>query len=179
MPSILSQDDTTGHFYGIFAAMSTLPPAAHALTALNVPYQVFRHSGPVSSLEQAANERGQVPGQVIRSLLFRLSQDNFVMVLAAGRAQVSWPILRNYLGQSRLSMASEQEVLAITGFRVGAVAPFGLPGPLRLLADEGVFLPEEISLGSGERNTAIVMKSADLRRALNDVEIGKFTLPAE
>jgi prolyl-tRNA editing enzyme YbaK/EbsC (Cys-tRNA(Pro) deacylase) len=30
---------------------------------------------------------------------------------------------------------------------------------------------EEISLGSGVRNTAIILKSADLQRALGEVEI--------
>lgn len=159
--------------------MTELPPAAQTLTALGIPFRVFRHLGQVTSLEQAASERGQVPGQVVRSIVFRLGPGNFIMVLAAGAVQISWPVLRNYLGQSRLTLATEEEVLAVTGYRVGTVSPLGLPGPLRLLADENVFTPEELSLGSGERNTGLLIKSADLRRALKDVEIGKFTLPPD
>ena len=98
------------------------------------------------------------------------------MVLMAGPTQVSWPALRSYLGQSRLTMASEAEVLAATGYRPGAVSPFGLPAPLRILADANVFAPEEISIGSGERGVTIIMKSADLRRGLGEVEIGRFGL---
>jgi Cys-tRNA(Pro)/Cys-tRNA(Cys) deacylase len=163
------------YFYGIFAAMPENPPASQALNELGIPHLVFRHAEQVTSLEQAASERGQMPKQIVRSLLFRLGSENFVMVLVAGPAQVSWPTLRMYLGQSRLTMATEEEVLAVTGYHVGTVSPFGLPSPLRILADKNVFHPEEISLGSGERNVGIIMKSADLRRALGNVEIGHFT----
>jgi prolyl-tRNA editing enzyme YbaK/EbsC (Cys-tRNA(Pro) deacylase) len=128
----------------------------------------------VSSLEQAAGERGESPGQVIRSILFRVGEGNFVMVLMAGPSQISWPALRNHLGQSRLTMASEAEVLEATGYRTGAVSPLGLPRPMRILADESVFIPEEISIGSGERGTAVILRSADLKRALGEVEIGQF-----
>ena len=154
--------------------MTELPSVSLALAALGLPHRVFRHPGPVSSLEQAARERGQSPEQVIRSIVFRIGAAEFVMVLIAGPAQVSWPALRSYLGQSRLTMANEDEVLAVTGYRPGAVSPFGLPAPLRILADENVFAPEEISLGSGERGVTIIMKSADLRRGLGNVEIGQF-----
>jgi Cys-tRNA(Pro)/Cys-tRNA(Cys) deacylase len=152
----------------------TTTPVSTALQTLGLPHSVFQHPGPVSSLEQAARERGQNPEQVIRSLLFRLGQGNFVMVLIAGPAQVSWSGLRSYLSQSRLTMATENEVLKATGYRPGAVSPFGLPAPLRILADESVFAPEEISIGSGERGITIIMKSADLRKGLGNVEIGQF-----
>ena len=61
-------------------------PVTRALDALEIPYRFFRHPGNVSSLEQAAQERGQEPEQVIRSIVFRLSQSEFVMVLVAGPA---------------------------------------------------------------------------------------------
>lgn len=96
------------------------------------------------------------------------------MGLMAGPAQISWSILRKTLGQSRVTMAAEEEVLTITGYRIGAVSPLGLPTPLRMLADESVFRPEEISIGSGERGLAIILRSADLRKALPDIEIGLF-----
>jgi Cys-tRNA(Pro)/Cys-tRNA(Cys) deacylase len=159
---------------GIFAAMSDMPPVARALSGLGIAYRIFRHSGQVASLEQAASERGQSTEQVIRSILFRLGEENFVMVLMPGLQQVSWPALRTYFGQSRLTMASEEEVLAFTGYRVGAVAPLGLPGPIRILADESVFIPDEISIGSGERGVAIILKSIDLRKSIKNLEIGLF-----
>jgi prolyl-tRNA editing enzyme YbaK/EbsC (Cys-tRNA(Pro) deacylase) len=93
------------------------------------------------------------------------------MVLIAGSAQVSWKILRRHLGSSRMTMATEDEVLSVTGYRIGSVSPFGVPNPLRVLVDESVLREEEISIGSGIRNTAIILKSADLQRVLRNIEI--------
>jgi Cys-tRNA(Pro) deacylase len=165
-------------------------PVTRALDSLGaIPYRLFRHPGPIQSLEQAAQERGQGPEQVIRSIVFRLSSkpdrsfgdlsgldaaNGYVMVLMAGARQVSWPALRRHLGQSRLTMATEAELLKVTGYPVGAVSPFGLPRPMRLLVDESVFVPDEVSIGSGERGLTVILRSADLRRALGDAEVGEF-----
>jgi Cys-tRNA(Pro) deacylase len=151
--------------------MNETPPVSIALEKIGIPHQVFRHTNLVTSLEQAARERGQRPGQVVRSILFRIAEDEFVMVLVAGPAQVSWKALRRALGKSRISMATEDEVLAVTGYRIGAVGPFGTSRPLKVLIEAGVLSEEEISIGSGLRNTAIMLKSADLRRGLEDAKV--------
>ena len=151
-------------------------PAARALDALGLPYHLFEHAQPPESLEDAALQRGQTPGQIIRSILFRLAEGQFIMVLMAGPGQVSWKQVRAHLGVSRISMASEAEVLAATGFVRGAVTPLGLPAPMRILADESVFANKEISIGSGVRGTAVLLKSIDLQSALKGVEVGKFAV---
>ena len=151
--------------------MNETPPVSIALEKLGIPHQVFRHTNPVTSLEQAARERGQRPEQVVRSILFRIAEDEFVMVLVAGPAQISWKLLRQLLGKSRISMATEDEVLAVTGYRIGTVGPFGIPRQLRVLIEAGVLSEEEISIGSGMRNTAVMLRSADLRRGLKDAEV--------
>lgn len=154
--------------------MDDSTPVTRALQALGIPHRLFRHSQPVASLEQAAQERGQRPEQVVRSILFRLSKTEFVMVLIAGPRQVSWPALRSYLGQSRLTLATPQEVLEVTGYPLGAVAPFGLPHPLRVLVDRSILQEEEISLGSGEKFAAVFLHTADLLKALPGAEVGDF-----
>ncbi len=145
-------------------------PVTRALDAIQIPYRAFQHPGPVDSLEQAARERGQNPEQVIRSLVFRLSQDDYVMVLMAGAAQVLWSALRKYLGVSRITMANADELRVVTGYEIGAVSPFGLPKPMRVIADPSVFAPDEISIGSGVRGLTVILSSVDLRRALGKIE---------
>lgn len=151
--------------------MTESPPVSLELEKLNIPHRVFIHPGKVNSLEQAARERGQRPEQIVRSILFRISDDEYVMALVAGPAQISWKALRSYLGQSRLTMASKVEVLDVTGYPIGAVGPFGTARKLRVLVDPSVFVEEEISLGSGVRGTTIILKSANLKRALGEVEV--------
>ena len=93
------------------------------------------------------------------------------MALMAGPQQIDWKTLRHYLGEKRLTMASEEEVLQVTGYSRGAVAPFGLPQPLRILADDSIYAFAEMSIGSGERGVTIILHRDDLRRALGDVEM--------
>lgn len=152
-----------------------LTPVGRALAALGVPAREFRHAGPVSSLAQAAEERGQRPSQVVRSILFRLAADAYAMVLVAGPQQVDWKALRRHLGQSRLTTATADEVRDVTAYEIGAVSPFGLPRPVRVLLDESVVVEDEVSIGSGERGTTVILRTADLLRALGEVERVRVT----
>lgn len=154
--------------------MEQLPPVSQKLTELGIPHRVFRHEGQVTSLEQAASERGQVPGQVVRSIVFRLGEGRFAMVLVAGADQISWPALRAHFGQSRLTMATADEVLQATGFRIGTVSPIGLANPLPVLIDASVLVHEEISMGSGMSNTGIILKRDDLMKILPEAQVGVF-----
>lgn len=149
-------------------------PATRALDKKGIPYQFFRHPRPVTSLEQAAQERGQRPEQIVRSILFRLSDQQYILVLVAGPSQLAWPRLRQYLGASRMSMASPEQVLETTGYSTGAVSPFGLLKPIRILLDKSVLAESELSIGSGVRNTTILIRRDDLLRALETVETGQF-----
>jgi prolyl-tRNA editing enzyme YbaK/EbsC (Cys-tRNA(Pro) deacylase) len=72
-------------------------------------------------------------------------------------------------------MATEDEVLAVTGYRIGTVGPFGLLNPLTVKLDASVMREEEVSIGSGMRNTAVILKSADLHHALNNAEVVSLT----
>jgi Cys-tRNA(Pro) deacylase len=151
------------------------PPASIALEKLKIPHRVFRHARRLESFEQAAADRGQRPEQIVRSILFQIRPEEFVMVLVAGQAQVDWKKLRRRVGRSRLRMATEQEVLEVTGYRIGTVSPFGLQNPIRVLIDASVLKPEEVSTGSGIRDMAIILKSTDLRGALPKAEIVSLT----
>ena len=93
------------------------------------------------------------------------------MVLVAGPDQVDWRKLRQLVKRSRVRMATEEEVLEVTGYRVGTVSPFGVKNPVKVLIDDSVLKEEEVSIGSGVRSVAIIMKSQDIRRALGEPEI--------
>jgi len=157
----------------------TSTPVTRYLDGMGIPYRFFRHSGTIRTLEQAAEERGQRPQQIIRSIVFRLSSGGFVMVLVAGHKQVAWPALRRHLGTSRISMATEAEVLRVTGYPLGAVSPFGMLQPVRILMDRVLLAEQEISIGSGVRHTTVIMQQEDFLHALGEVELGDFTAQDE
>lgn len=147
------------------------PPASIALDQLGIPHRVFYHEKPVTSFEEAASARNQRPEQIVRSILFQVRPGEFLMILMAGRDQVDWRKLRQLVKRSRVRMATEDEVLEVTGYRIGTVSPFGVKNQVRVLLDASVLREEEISIGSGVRNVAVIMKSSDVQKALGDVEI--------
>jgi len=150
-------------------------PAVTYLRQRNIPHTLFRHAGPLTSLEQAARERNQQPEQVIRSIVFRLSENQFIMVLIAGPTQVPWKALRKHLNQSRLTMATAEELLLVTGCQPGTVNPFTLPRPIHILVDHAILDLPEVSIGSCQRGLAIMLKPNDLLNALVDFEIVNFS----
>lgn len=152
----------------------TQPPASLALDAMGIEHRVFIHEQPVTSFEEAASHRNQRPGQIVRSILFNIRPDEFLMVLVAGPDQIDWKKLRQFVKRSRVRMATEEEVLEVTGYRIGTVSPFGVKNQIQVLIDASVLQEAEVSIGSGIRNTAIIMQSADLRKALDKSEIVNF-----
>jgi Cys-tRNA(Pro) deacylase len=157
--------------------MTAKPPASVALSEMNIPHDLYTHDGPIRSIGQAAAERNQDVSQIIRSILFRLSEQEYALVLVAGPNQISWRSLRRHFRQSRLTMATPEEVLKVTGFEIGAVSPFGLQVDIPIIVDRSVFAQPAVSLGSGVQGTAILITTKNLKKALGEVEVGRFSKP--
>ncbi len=155
--------------------MPSQSPVSIILNKNSISFTEFVHPGPVHSIEQAAEERNQSLDQIIRSILFRLSENKYAMVLIAGPSQVNWKTLRKHFNQSRLTMAKPEEVLKITGYKIGAVSPFGIPQDIPILVDDSVSKQTTISIGSGRRGTTIIIETTELMRALNIFETGNYT----
>jgi prolyl-tRNA editing enzyme YbaK/EbsC (Cys-tRNA(Pro) deacylase) len=83
------------------------------------------------------------------------------VVLATTALDVNHAV-RSLLGVSRLSFASAEETVAVTGMLVGGVTPFGLPASLPVYVDEAVMAPEWIILGGGGRSSKIKLAPAAL-----------------
>ena len=77
--------------------------AVGALTASGIAYVVTRH-GRVGSLAEAAAARGVEPRDIVKTLVLRRAEDDFLFVLVPGDREISWPKLREHLGVNRVSM---------------------------------------------------------------------------
>lgn len=130
--------------------------ASRALAAadtLSLVHRVIRH-GPVRSLAEAAQARGVTPADVVKTLVVRRADDDFLFVLVPGDRVISWPKLRSLLGVSRLSMPDAETARQATGYERGTITPFGSVSPWPVIADERL-LGREITLGAGEHGVAI------------------------
>lgn len=153
--------------------MNPSTPVTEVLEQLGIPYRLHLHLQPLRSLEQAARERGLEPEQIVRSLIFRLEDGSFVLLLMPGPGKVSWPKLRDYLNVSRVTTARLEEVERVTGYPPGAVSPLGLTEPMRILADRSLLDLEVVSIGAGITDAGVELRREDLTAAL-ELEFGDF-----
>jgi Cys-tRNA(Pro) deacylase len=143
--------------------------SARALAAaddLGLDYEVTRH-GPVRSLAEAAVARGVAPAAVVKTLVVRLTDEDFRLVLVPGDREISWPKLRALLGVSRLSMPPADVALAVTGYERGTITPLGSTSPWPVVADARMTGP--VSLGAGAHGVAVTVDATELVAALGAV----------
>lgn len=128
-----------------------------------IPHSVVRH-GLVRSLEEAAEARGMDPSQLIKTMVVRRAEDDYLFVLVPGDRIISWPKLRAHLGVNRLSMPDADEARRVTGYERGTITPLGSDRDLPVVADTR--LSGVVSLGAGEHGLSLTVTSSDLFAAL-------------
>ncbi len=138
--------------------------ALAAVEASGITYRVVRH-GHVSSLAEAAAARGIEPSALLKSIVVRRADDDFLFVLLPGDREISWPKLRTLLGVKRMSMPDADTALAVTGYARGTITPFGSTRTWPVVVDASA-IGHEISLGAGASGVGIVAQADDVVRAL-------------
>ena len=124
------------------------------------------------TVETAAEAVGVAPQQIVKSVLFMIKEGEGdlrpLLVVSNGRARVSYRRLARHLGISRrrVRMATPEQVVAHTGYAVGAVPPFGHRRPLPTVIDAGVLAQEEIYGGGGAINALVHLTVPELRRVV-------------
>ena len=149
-------------------------PALDALTAAGLDHRVIEH-GPVGSLAEAAVARGVEPADVVKTLVVRRGDDDFVFVLVPGERTISWPKLRARLGVSRLSMPDADVAKRATGYERGTITPFGSSTQWPVVADERL-LGRTVTFGAGRPGLAVAV-DADAALRVLDAQIADVTEP--
>jgi Cys-tRNA(Pro) deacylase len=149
--------------------------AVAAMEEAGLPFRLVRH-GPVRSLAEAAEARGVEPRAVVKTLVVRRGDDDFLFVLTPGDRSISWPKLRALLGVSRLSMPDAAAARDATGYERGTITPFGSTRAWPVVADERM-VGTEITLGAGAHGVAAVL-DADATLAALGAAVADVTEPA-
>jgi Cys-tRNA(Pro) deacylase len=138
--------------------------ATAAADALGLDYEVTRH-GRVRSLEEAAAARGIPPASLIKTIVVRLSDEDYRFILVPGDREIAWPKLRALLGVNRLSMPDADTALAVTGYVRGTITPLGSTHAWPVVADERV--TGTISIGGGDHGVGVTVDAKALVKALD------------
>lgn len=91
------------------------------------------------------------------------------VALATTRIDVNG-IVRQRLGVRKVSFASAEQTVDLTGMAIGGVTVPGLPGHLPVWVDEAVAEAESVVIGAGTRSAKIRLGGSDLVR-LPGVEV--------
>jgi Cys-tRNA(Pro) deacylase len=142
-------------------------PALDAVRAAGITPRVIRH-GPVQSLAEAADARGVTPADVVKTLVVRRGDGDFLFVLVPGDRAISWPKLRAVLGVSRLSMPDAATARQVTGYERGTITPFGSTTSWPVIADRRLG-GRQITLGAGEHGVAIAAAADEILPVLQAV----------
>ncbi len=145
--------------------MRTCSDVHNYLQELGVPHEMLHLSDTSATAARAAELLGVGAEEVVKTLVFLIDGDP-TLVLVPGDARVDADALARALGAGSATLARGQDVLAATGYRVGAVPPCGLASDLPVVADPGVFGPPVVYCGGGASTTMLKIRSADLMRLL-------------
>lgn len=155
--------------------MSTVDsPAVEAMTEAGLAYRVIEHP-PVRSLAEAAAARGVEVPDVVKTLVVRRGEDDYLFVLVPGDRVISWPKLRSVLGVTRLSFPDAATARAVTGYERGTITPFGSTRRWPVIADSRL-VGRGVTLGSGRHGVAVAVNADAAIKAL-DAQVADVTEP--
>ncbi len=149
--------------------------ARRALADAGIEHEIVRH-GPASSLAEAAALRGIEPAGIVKTLVVRRGDDDYLFVLVPGDRTISWPKLRALLGVSRLSMPDAATAREVTGYERGTITPFGSLHAWPVVADSRV-AGRPASIGGGGHGVGANVAGDDLVRVLS-AQVADVTEPA-
>lgn len=151
-------------------------PALRALAGSDLEYQVVRTER-AQSAEESAILQGIEVHQLLRTIVLRRDEGNYLFVLVPGGRTIEWPKLRSHLGVSRLSLPDKDEAQAVTGYERGAITPFGSERAWPVIVDASVSPATTVAIGGGGHGVNLHMRAAHLIAYL-DAEVADVSKPA-
>lgn len=136
------------------------------LDAHQIRYRLLPHDEPVFTVEAAAQQRGVVAEEMVKSILLRDKAGHYVMACVLGQTRLDPKAVRAYVPSDwkRLYFASAEEIQEVTGCVQGAVAPLGLSEAVPVVFDEAIVLCNRVNISSGDPMAGLELDAQDLIR---------------
>lgn len=118
-----------------------------------------------ATVAEAARAHGVEPAQIAKTLSLRL-QDEVILLVMGGDAKIDNRKFKARFN-TKAKMLNADEVVELTGHPVGGVCPFGLPGPMKVFADESLRKFDVVIPAAGAANAALRIAPDRLVRLVN------------
>jgi Cys-tRNA(Pro) deacylase len=140
-------------------------PALDALAAARVPHRVVR-TRRAGSAEESAELQGIPLGALLRTIVVRRGEDDYLFVLVPAGRRFDWPKLRAHLGVRRLTLPDAEEAREVTGYERYTITPFGATRSWPVILDEIALTEQVLAIGGGAFGVNVHLAPADLIAAL-------------
>ena len=140
-------------------------PATTAIVAAAVPHRVVRTER-AASAEEAAQFQGIPLSALLRTIVVRRGDDDYLFVLVPAGRRFDWPKLREHLGVRRMTLPDAEEARAVTGYERYTITPFGSQRAWPVIVDAPVMQQPVVSVGGGAFGVNIHLAPEDLVAAL-------------
>ncbi len=155
--------------------------AIEAIELHGIAHRIVRTDA-ANSAEESASMQGIPLGALLRTIVVRRGEDDYLFVVVPAGRRFDWPKLRTHLGVSRMSLPDADEAQRVTGYVRYTITPFGSTRPWPVIADAAVLEHPVVAIGGGARGVNLHLDPADLIAALDasvvDVSIAEAEKPS-
>jgi Cys-tRNA(Pro)/Cys-tRNA(Cys) deacylase len=160
--------------------LPTDTPAVRAVAGAGVAHRVVVIE-PARTAEEAAERQGIPLRALLRTIVVRRGDNDYLFVLVPAGRRFDWPKLRAHLGVSRMSLPDADEAQAATGYVRYTITPFGSSRAWPVIADATIFDEPLVAIGGGAFGVNIHLAPRDLvtalRAAVVDVTQPEMAVP--
>ena len=171
----MTPHDSTGGEAAPADGETSATTATTAIAGLGTPHRVVL-TGAAGSAEEAAELQGIPPAALLRTIVVRRGDGEYLFVLVPAGRRLDWPKLRAHLRVTRLSLPDADEAQRATGYVRYTITPFGSTQPWPVVADASILDQPTVSVGGGAPGVNIHLAPADLVSAL-DVSVVDVSSP--
>lgn len=134
----------------------------------SIPYRLVDHE-PVYTSEQASRVRGFPLKSGVKAMALRTAEGRYLLALMPADRKVDLRKIKELEHSRKVSLASPEDVLAVTGCEIGSAPPFGHRTPLKTYIDQTIFNNDTVNFNIGSHSQSIRMKGADLQLILKGI----------
>ena len=129
-----------------------------ALEKLGIPFELIEIDPEFSDTKAFCERYGYPPEQTCNTILVASKKSPKMYAACVALANTRLDVnkrVKNLLGVPKVSFASSEEMVQLTGMEIGGVTPIGLPAELPLYVDQRIMDQEWVILGGGSRGLKI------------------------
>lgn len=136
-------------------------PATRALAGSGLAHRVVR-TVRARSAEESADLQGIPLGALLRTIVVRRGEEDYLFVIVPAGRRFDWPKLRDHLGVRRMTLPDADEARAVTGYERYTITPFGSTRAWPVILDAAALEHDVVAIGGGGFGVNLHLSPADL-----------------